>query len=169
MHCNTIHEHSRRLHLFLALVATLIISVAYGCANAKEPPVAPVSTTITATSAEVTKPSSAKFKISLEGLDSCLSAKVTRLELGTASDKIYIEITRRADFSTCDCVFPKQTWLPATFLDATGALIYGVDLTIPEELGTPSTQRFDLYHSKFNGYDAPYQISIQCETEFPPG
>lgn len=149
----------------------LMVAVACACAETED--VAAPTATADASTSSSTPPKdtadSKKFVAFYEDLSPCIGAVVQGIDASPESDAIRIEITRRADLAECGCVFPKQTWLPAEFIDANGELIYGVDVNVPQEVDQPSVQRIDLYHSKFDGYEVPYRIEIRCETELPPG
>lgn len=157
----------RRALLGLGLMA----AVACACAEPNDVAASAVMADVSVSSSRVPKGAagSTKFVVSIEDISPCLGVVVQGIGAGTESDTILLEITRRADLAECGCVFPKQTWLPAEFIDVNGELIYGVDVNVPREVEQPSVQRIDLYHSKFDGYVAPYRIEIRCKTELPPG
>ena len=144
-----------------ATLITLLLLFYWGSEQAAKPSEQPLPAS--------TNVEAADFKLSLANLAPCLDIIVQGVDAGKHRDLIHIEITQRDDLAACGCVFPRQTWLPADFTDASGQLIYGVDLQLTEALNVPSLQTFELYHTKFHGYEKPYHIEIRCETTLPPG
>lgn len=150
-----------RLTLDPRISLIVLTMLACGCTDEPRAP--------TTSSEADTGTRTAEFRVSLPDLGACLDAEVQGIDPGQTSDAIHLTITRKTNLSECGCVFPDQGWLPAEFIDADGALVYGVDVDVPTEPDRPSVQTFDLFHSKFQPFSEPYRIEIRCETTMPPG